>query len=192
MNNQNILNTRHITFCLLLFVALFGSLEVFSQQIWEVSNKSRFSSNMTLTAIAINDNLEMRSGNIEIGAFSGNDCRGSMLLQYEANFDKYIGYLLIYGDGNETITLKVYDHTNATEYIANNRPLIFAADAVFGSPSKPYVIALGTTNPDPEVTDVTVTPAVVTLERGATQQFIPVIQYSTIQTWKLYLVAPRN
>ena len=111
---------------------------------WEV-NISLFSNSMTMTAIVVNDDEEMRSEFVEIGAFSGNDCRGSAVLQYEEALGRYIGFLLIYGDGNEVITLKVYDHETATEYDANNSALGFAADAIFGSPAAPYIIALGTT-----------------------------------------------
>jgi len=114
----------------------------FADMNWTV-NPNNFSSNMTMTAIVVNNNQDVRSDMIEIGAFSGNDCRGSVMLQYEESLDKYIGYLMIYGNGNESITLKVYDHTTDDEYDANNSAIQFTADAIYGAPPNPYVIEIG-------------------------------------------------
>jgi len=52
---------------------------------------------------------------------------------------------MIYGDGNEMITLKVFDHAANTEYTANNAPIRFTVDAIYGNPEAPYIIGLGTT-----------------------------------------------
>lgn len=109
---------------------------------WSV-DYSRFVSSMTLTAIVVNNNEEIRSAVIEIGAFSGSECRGSALLQYEADLDKYIGFLMIYGEDNDAIALKVYDHATTNLYTVNNAPLQFVADDMKGNPETPYIIALG-------------------------------------------------
>ena len=170
--NHKIMYNPHIL-KILNFLFIYGiPLVTFAQQKWQF-DESRFSSSMTITAIAVNDNEEMRSAAIEIGAFCGDDCRGSVLLRYEENMDKYFCFLLIHGDGAESITLKVYDHDTGEEYEANNEPLTFTADAIHGEPLNPYVIALGTTDDDyiPQVNGVTVTPAFVTLHKGATFQF---------------------
>jgi hypothetical protein len=110
---------------------------------WTV-DPSRFSSNMTMTCIVVNSNVEMRSNRIEIGAFSGNEVRGSAVLQYETSLDKYIGFLMVYGEGNEPITLKVYDHDASKEHNANNAPIPFVAEAILGIPNL-FVVGLGTT-----------------------------------------------
>jgi hypothetical protein len=111
---------------------------------WSV-DYSRFASSMTLTTIVVNNNEEMRSAAMEIGAFSGSECRGSALLQYEPDLDRYIGFLMIYGEDNDVITLKVYDNVTSREYTANNAPLQFVADDMKGSPEAPYIVALGST-----------------------------------------------
>jgi len=109
----------------------------------------RYSSTMTITAIVLNNNAEIRSDQIEIAAFSGTECRGSAILQHVADLDKYIGFLMIHGDGAETITLRVYDHAEGTEHIPNNAPLPFTADAIHGNPANPYVVTLsGGTDPN--------------------------------------------
>ena len=166
---------NHLLRLYLLLAAIFASLDAFSQPKWS-TDESRFPASMTLTAIAVHDFQEMRSEEIEIGAFCGDDCRGSVLLRYEKNLDRYFGFLLIFGDGNEKITLKVYDHATGEEYLANNSPITFKADDTHNSPINPYVVALGTTDesyiPSPPVsTGLTVKPATATLPKGATQQF---------------------
>jgi hypothetical protein len=109
------------------------------------ADDSRFASTMTLTSVVINDDVELRSTEIEVAAFSGGDCRGSALLQYDDVTGRYFGFLTIYGEGNESITFKMYDHLTATERTANgnNLPLTFVADAIYGSPAQPYHILFG-------------------------------------------------
>jgi len=111
---------------------------------WTVE-ASNYAGSMTITAIVINDNIEERSNEIEIAAFSGNECRGSAMLQYIESLDRYIGFLMIYGDNNEAIGLRVYDHKNDKESIANNTTLPYITDAIYGSPDKPYSVNIGTT-----------------------------------------------
>ena len=102
---------------------------------------------MTMTAVVIDGGTEMQSDMIEIGAFSGSECHGSAFLQYISSMDRYIGFLMIYGNGGETIDLKVYDHGTSMERNANNAPITFISDLMFGSPAAPFAIEIGTTNP---------------------------------------------
>jgi len=153
---------------LICFLSLFSSLDAFAQMKW-TTDESRFSNSMTLTAIVVNDNTEMRSAQIELGAFCGSECRGSVLLRYEASLDKYMGFLMIYGEGSESITLKVYNHATDQEFSANNTPLTFSSDAIHGNPLNPYIVYLGTSLP--EVSSVTVSPASQSVQKGMTQQF---------------------
>jgi hypothetical protein len=127
---------------------------------------SQYSSNMTMTAIVINNNEEMATEMIEIGAFSGDECRGSTFLQYVAELDRYIAFLMIYGEGNESITLKVYDHATATEHTANNAPVTFSANLMFGNPTNPYIVALGT---DVTLSNLTVSEGTLTPVFSSTQ-----------------------
>ncbi|MCL2072746.1 MAG: T9SS type A sorting domain-containing protein [Marinilabiliaceae bacterium] len=111
---------------------------------WEV-NISNYSSTMTMTARVVHDDVELASDVIEIGAFSGDECRGTAFLQYVESLNRYVAFLMIYGNGNEPIKLKVFDHATETEHIANNSTINFASDAIFGNPTNPYMIGLGTT-----------------------------------------------
>jgi hypothetical protein len=105
--------------------------------------KGRYANNMTVTAIVVKNNEELLSDAIEIEAFCGNECRGSVLLHYEEAFDRYLGYLMIHGESDEMITLKVYDHETGMEYAAVNQPFPFIQDEIKGNLLKPFVVDLG-------------------------------------------------
>ena len=140
------------TFLLTLLTLSFFSHSLFAIDKRWSTNFTRFSSSMSMVAIVVNNGVEKRSETIEIAAFSGTDCRGSVLLQYVASRDRYIGYLMIYGEGNETITLKVYDHDTSVEYNASNASLIFAADAIYGNSGNPFMIVIGSAPTPPAIT----------------------------------------
>jgi hypothetical protein len=110
-----------------------------TEQKWSV-NVHRFANTMTLTSIAVIDNVELQSDQIEIAAFAGNDCRGSILLQNVESLDRHLGFLMVYGEAGEALTFKVYDHATGTEYAANN-VVNFAPDAIHGTPIAPFVIS---------------------------------------------------
>ena len=114
------------------------------------------SSNMTMTAIVLIDGTEIRSDMIEIGAFYGTECRGSVLLEHQIIsdvLDRYLGFLVIYSDDPFPITFKVYDHLTGIVYNATNPPLIYEADAHYGDGINPFIIHISTT----PVTNYTIT-----------------------------------
>ena len=111
-------------------------------------NNSKYASSMTITAAVLNNNVQLRSDKIEVAAFCGAECRGSIMLQNVESLDEYLGFLMIYGENNEEISLRVYNHENNEEMIANNANLVYTTDAIYGSPDKPYQISLGTTDID--------------------------------------------
>jgi hypothetical protein len=110
--------------------------------IW-IPDFTQYSNTMTMTSVVVFEGIELHSDLIEIGAFNGNECRGSAILQYQNTLDRYLGFMMIYGNGNESITLKIYDHEIDTEYDADNAPIIFVSDAIYGNPLAPYIIAVG-------------------------------------------------
>ena len=116
------------------------------------TNPNDYSDNMTVTAVVIKNDVEMRSDMIEIGAFSDEECRGSVLLNYTEVYDRYIGFLMVYGNGNEAITFKVYNHETETEHTAINTPLNFSPNAIHGNSYNPYIINLGIEPEAPVIT----------------------------------------
>jgi hypothetical protein len=122
---------------------------------WSV-DISLYSNSMTVTGAVLLNSVALQSDQIEVGAFSGNECRGSAFLQYVDELDNYLCFLMIYGEGSEAITLKVYNHETATEENANNAPLSFSANLMFGNSEDTYIIAIGNLSADATLSDLTV------------------------------------
>ena len=114
-----------------------------SYELKQTHQFGRYRGNMTVTAIVVKNNAEVLGDHLEIQAFCGNECRGSVLMGYEEILDRYLGFLMIHGEGNEIITLKVYDHLTGKEYAAENAPFRFVMDEIVGGLEKPYVVDLG-------------------------------------------------
>ena len=111
---------------------------------WAV-NANRFANNMTVTFIVSQDDEELQNTDIEIGAFCGDDCRGSARLKNIPQLANhpYMGFLMIHGENNEPISLRIYNHATGEEYKADNS-LTFVTDAIHGSLAAPFKI---TTSP---------------------------------------------
>jgi uncharacterized membrane protein YkgB len=112
---------------------------------WEF-NFSRFPNTMTITSVVEPDNTKLQSNDMEIAAFCGDECRGSVRLKevsVVANHP-YLGFLVIHGESKEEISFRIYDHAEGREYFSTNK-LPFVSDAIHGSPAEPYKIVFSTT-----------------------------------------------
>ena len=121
--------------------------------------------NMTLTGIMILDGESMRNNQrsvyLEMGAFCGDECRGSFLATLNpAPFAQgYFYQMQIYSEvqTGETITFKVWDHEVGEEMdVTCTSPIIFEADGGYGNLMTPY-----------ELTFVTNTGSSVTISASA-------------------------
>lgn len=98
----------------------------------------QFSDNMTVIGVLNINGAEMRRTEIEIGAFCGDQCRGSELLTYYSAVDKYMVFLMVYGQNNNAITFRLYDHKTGVELDATTTGLTFEVNAIHGLPANPY------------------------------------------------------
>jgi hypothetical protein len=80
--------------------------------------------------------IAMRKGSHEIGAFVNGECRGSARLQ-EVN-GRYIAFLTVSGEDGEEVVFRLYDVTTGTEYakVAEER-ISYQSDAVYGTMKEP-------------------------------------------------------
>lgn len=96
--------------------------------------------NMTMIGAIQIDGEEQQSEYLEIGAFCGEECRGSELLTYYSAVDKYLVFLTIYGSNSDVITFKLYDHQYGTEMsVEIQQSVTFEANAFWGNPDDPYL-----------------------------------------------------
>lgn len=108
---------------------------------WE-PDPYQFQNNMTLVGVVTFNGIEQRSEYLEIGAFCGDECRGSVMAQYEEVFDKYYFYLMIYGNSNDDISFRCFDHRiNMELEMIQDASLVFQSNAMIGGVLEPFDIA---------------------------------------------------
>ena len=111
------------------------------------ANANRFPNTMTLTSVVLSGSVEQQSNQIEIDAFCGDECRGSAMLKSfpQISNHPYLGFLVVYGDSNESISFRIFDHATGQEYNADNASIAFASDTICGSPAEPFKVMFSPT-----------------------------------------------
>ena len=73
--------------------------------------------NMTMSGVILIDGVEQTSTNLEVGAFCGDECRGSMLPEFFPPSQQYVVSLTVVSNllSGEEITFRLYDHTTQQE-----------------------------------------------------------------------------
>ena len=98
---------------------------------------SRFANNMNVMAVVELDGTEASNDNIEVGAFVGDECRGSVRLMHVENTDRYMAFLTIHGEMGELVSFKVLDGAVEREM---NETMELSINAVIGDMATPYVL----------------------------------------------------
>lgn len=102
-------------------------------------NSHLYEHSMTMIGIVKIDGEEQRSPYLEIGAFCESECRGSTLMQYIPTLDRYLAFLTVFGNDENIINFRLFDHYNGYEVDRMAPSFSFAADAICGNPDEPYV-----------------------------------------------------
>ncbi len=116
---------------------------------WTVDG-SDFEDNMTLTGIIQFNGEEQHSGTLEVGAFCGEECRGSQMTSYFPPTDRYVVQLTIFGVAGDQFTFKLYDHENGQEVDMSSPEAIAYDGDGLGSLANPYVLNFTTETPQPQ------------------------------------------
>lgn len=104
-------------------------------------NAADFASNMLVTAVIEMDGEELRSEEYELAAFVGDECRGSVKLMYVEALDRYVAFLLVYGDMQEEIDFAL---ANGNDVVWSDNRLTYAVDGIEGTPTDPVILHFGT------------------------------------------------
>lgn len=97
---------------------------------------------MTVVATIEINGIEQRNTDLEIGAFHGEECRGSEILAYYSGFDRYFLFFTLYGDYGDPFTFRLYDHSSQQELdLECSNSLAFSPNAMYGDPNVPYVFS---------------------------------------------------
>ena len=105
-----------------------------------IPNWNLYANNLTIVGAVQLDGITLSSDIYEIGAFSGDELRGSYILE-EQEPDYYLIYLTVMGDNGDPITFKIYNHDTSEELdVTCNNSLVFEANAEYGAYDDPYII----------------------------------------------------
>ena len=107
---------------------------------WDV-NVSTYPNTMTMIGVIEINSVEQMITTLEIGAFCGDECRGRDRLvdTYYQIFGHYFVFLTVYGNDNDQINFRLYDHAIEQELDLTCSPLAFQTNGLFGNPGTPYV-----------------------------------------------------
>lgn len=103
-------------------------------------NVEDYEDNMTFTCVVEIDGEEQRSTMLEVGAFCGEECRGSQRATYFAPTDRYIIQMTVFGESNDVISFRLYDHQQQAELPLNPPASVAFSTNGYGSLSTPYVL----------------------------------------------------
>ena len=115
-----------------------GDACILSSETYWNTNVHDHATNLVLMATLNAGQFAMEEGNYEIGAFVGDECRGSARLQKAGRH--YIAFLVIHGEADETIGFRLYDVDNAVEAGTAEEQIRYAANAILGSVDEPVVL----------------------------------------------------
>ena len=107
---------------------------------WDV-NVSTYPNTMTMVGVIEINNVEQMTTTLEVGAFCGSECRGRerAVNDYYDMFGHYFVFLTVYGNDNDQINFRLYDHAIGQELNMTCSPLVFQTNGLFGNPGAPYV-----------------------------------------------------
>ncbi|MCR5659729.1 MAG: leucine-rich repeat protein [Bacteroidales bacterium] len=115
-----------------------------------------FADNMTITAVLELDGEELHSEDYELAAFVGDECRGSVKLLYVEPVNRYVAFLIVFGEPSETLHFRLTDGRQ-TELSVDE--VTFVADGMVGTLAEPMTLHFGMTQVNEnELPDVMVYP----------------------------------
>lgn len=100
-----------------------------------------YPSNMLVISVIELDNDEVHSEDYELAAFVGSECRGSVRLMYVEPMDRYVAFLLVFGDTEESISFVLSD--GQTECYSQEN-LTYTSDGIVGSLTEPTTLHFST------------------------------------------------
>ena len=110
---------------------------------WDV-NIYQYSNTMSVIGVIQIDGVEQATAALELGAFVNDECRGRERLEYDSDIDRYLLYLTLFGNDDDQLTFKLYDHgVNAEVDKTCLTTLTFETNGVVGTYDEPFVFDFG-------------------------------------------------
>ncbi len=106
-----------------------------------IPEDSQFASYMNVLCVVNIDGVEQERTDLEIGAFCGEQCRGSKLAQQFPATGRYIFRLAVYGNSGDNITFRLYDHQLQAELDLQSQNTLVWENNGYGGLGNPYVLS---------------------------------------------------
>ena len=126
---------------LAIFMAVVCQCNLFAATVIEKHwncDPSLYPNTMTIVGVVEIDEAEQGNTSLEVGAFCGTECRGSEMLRSFPQVNRFLVFLTVYGEDNDAIIFKLYDHGTGEELDAYVEGMTFTIDAMHGTPVEPY------------------------------------------------------
>ena len=124
----------------LLLLLILICVETYANH-W-IANPNQYPNTMTITGVVDFDEIEQHSDSLEIAAFCGEECRGSVIASFHETFDRYYFYLMVYGNEGDEISFRCYDHKNDSElYMISETSINFQTNVMTGDVLEPFVFS---------------------------------------------------
>ncbi len=111
-------------------------LSIFANH-WEPDPHKYADNMMFIAKVTVDEQLV--ADTLEVGVFCKDECRGSAKIKYYPQIDKYLLYLMAYGENGDTLTFKLYDHRIDSSFPLQTEPtIVFKANEFVGSATNPF------------------------------------------------------
>jgi len=108
-----------------------------------VPASANYADNMLITAVVEIDGTELRSEDYELAAFANDECRGSVKLTYIEPLNRYVAFLLVFGDKAEDLHFVL---TNGTRTSLSDHLVSYESDGTVGTLTEPITLNFSTLN----------------------------------------------
>lgn len=123
-----------------LFLSLMLGCPLFANH-W-IANPHQFPTNMNVIGVIEINGIEQITESLELGAFYGEECRGSEMLHYYPTLDRYLVFFTLYGESGDVLTFRLYNHDTQQELdLESSQTISYSADAIIGGIHNPFVFA---------------------------------------------------
>ncbi len=141
------------TILILMFMSVLGVSNAQQTNHWMTIMGTQY--NMTMSGVIYIDDVAQTSTALEIGAFCGNECRGSARAQFFPPTGEYVVSLTVVSNqlNGETITFRLYDHAIQQEFPTECvNSITFNANDNYGAMGNWYSFAFVGEVPEYEIT----------------------------------------
>ena len=101
------------------------------------SSHENYADNMLVTAVVQVEDEELRSEEYEVAAYVGDECRGAIRMMYLEPFDRYVAFLLVFGETGDDLRFAL---TDGSHTVWSDNHATFAIDGVVGTPTEPVIL----------------------------------------------------